>query len=267
MSEQQDVIAELGGVGVLAGVRWAYLSATTRSLETYSEPDGHDAAWLGNTRYTLFRDRLDRVFACERYAVHSGNDDADLDVLYDQLSEQDIDIMPRVDAGLVRRANLNGSPGWAHGEHRFLLASCNFGKLDCLPWPQKSPTKQRVARQRNPEPPQPSLFDDLQPEEVGGLEAMLAAGRDLDFETYVVAHSLDPLSRQVELVLGRARLNSGGGQAWHWRQDLLGIAPADGGRRIDGTPMPTGPSTVPDADVQMRRLAQERRDSRGIGDR
>lgn len=267
MSEQQDVIADLGGVGVLTGVRWAYLSATTRALETYSEADGHDTAWLGHTRYTLFRDRLDRVFACERYAVRSGNDDADLDVLYEQLSKRDIDTMPRLDAGLVRRANLNGSPGWAHGELRFLLASCVFGKLDRLPWPQKSPTKQRVARQRNPEPPQPSLFEDLDPEEIGGLEVMLTAGQDLDLTTYVVAHSLDPLSQQVELVFGRARLNFGGGQAWHWRQDLLGAAPSSGGRRTDDTPLPTGPNTVPDAPVRLRRPPVERRDNRSSGER
>jgi len=267
VSEQQDVIAELGDAGVLTGVRWAYLSATTRSLETYSEADGHDAAWLGITRYTQFRDRLDRVFACERYAVFSGNDDADLDLLYDQLSERDIDTMPRLDAGLVHRADLNGSPGWVHGERRFLLASCAFGKLDRLPWPQKSPTKQRVADQRDPEPPQPSLFEDLAPEEVSGLEAVLAAGRDLDLTTYVVAHSLDPLSQQVELVLGRARLNSGGGQAWDWRQDLLGTPPADAGRRTDETPLPTGPNTVPDVPVRLRRPAEERGDNRSSGEK
>jgi len=262
VSEQRDVVAELGEARVLASVRWAYLSATTRSLETYSEADGHDAAWLGNTRFTLFRNRLDRVFACERYAVHSGDDDADLDLLYAELSERDIDTMPRLDAGLVRRSNLNGSPGWAHEATRFLLASCVFGKLDHLPWPQKSPTKQRVARQRNPEPPQPSLFEDFAPEEVGGLEVMLAAGQDLDLKTYVVAHSLDPLSQQVELVLGRARLNLGGGQAWHWRQDLLDTPPADGGRRTDDAPMPIGPNTVPDAPVRLRHTAEERRDDR-----
>lgn len=266
MSEQQDVIAELREAGVLAGVRWACLSATTRSLETYSEADGHDAAWLGNTRYTLFRDRLDRVFACERYAVRSGNDDADLDLLYDQLSERDIDTIPRLDAGLVRRANLNGSPGWACGERRFLLASCVFGKLDRLPWPQKSPTKQRVAGQRNPEPPQPSLFEGLDPEEIGGLEALLTAGQDLDLTTYVVAHSLDALSQQVELVFGRARLNAGGGQAWYWRHDLLGAPPAGGGRRTDDAPLPTGPNTVPDAPVRLRRPAEERRDNRSSGE-
>lgn len=266
MSEQQDVIAELGDAGVLAGARWAYLSATTRSLETYSEADGHDAAWLGNTRYTLFRDRLDRVFACERYAVRSGNDDADLDLLYDQLSERDIDSMPRLDAGLVRRANLNGSPGWAHGEIRFLLASCVFGKLDRLPWPQKSPTKQQVAKQRNPEPPQPSLFEDLVPEEIGGLEALLNADHDLDVKTYVVAHSLDALSQQAELVFGRARLNAGGGQAWHWRQNLLDVPPAGGGRRTDDAPLPTGPNTVPDAPVRLRRSAEERRNNRSSGE-
>lgn len=266
MSEQQDVIAELREAGVLAGVRWACLSATTRSLETYSEADGHDAAWLGNTRYTLFRDRLDRVFACERYAVRSGNDDADLDLLYDQLSERDVDTMPRLGAGPVRRADLNGSPGWAHGERRFLLASCVFGRLDRLPWPQKSPTKQRVAGQRNPEPPQPSLFEELAPEEIGGLEALLAAGQDLDLTTYVVAHSLDALSQQVELVFGRARLNAGGGQAWHWRHDMLGASPAGGGRRTDGAPLPTGPNTVPDAPVRVRRPVEERRDNRASGE-
>lgn len=261
-----DVIADLGEAGVLAGARWAYLSATTRSLETYSEADGHDAAWLGNTRYTLFRDRLDRVFACERYAVRSGNDDADLDLLYDQLSDRDIQRMPRLDAGLVHRSNLNSSPGWAYGDLRFLLASCVFGKLDRLPWPQKSPTKQRVARQRNPEPPQPSLFEDFAVEEIGGLEAMLDAGQDLDLKTYVVAHSLDPLSHQVELVLGRARLNSGGGQAWHWHQDLIGATPADGGRRTDDTPLPTGSLAVADAPVRLRRPAEERRDDRASGE-
>ncbi|MGH3766385.1 MAG: hypothetical protein ACRDTX_14755 [Pseudonocardiaceae bacterium] len=266
MSEQQDVIAELGGAGVLAAVRWAYLSATTRALETYSEADGHDAAWLGNTRFTLFRDRLDRVFACERYAVHSGDDDTDLDLLYDQLSEQDVDTMPRLDIRMVRRSNLNGSPGWAYNGTRFLLASGGCGKLDQLPWPQKSPTKQRVASQRNPEPPQPSLFEEFALEEIGGLVATLAATRDLDVTTYVVAHSLDPLSQQIELVFGRARLNSGGGQAWHWRQDLLGTPPTGGGRRTDDAPLPTGPNTVPDAPVRLRRPAEERRDERASGE-
>ncbi|MFJ6123964.1 hypothetical protein ACIQKE_02615 [Streptomyces griseoviridis] len=265
MSEQQDVIVELGDAGVLAGVRWAHLSATVRALDMYSEADGHDVALLGSIRYTLFRDRLDRVFACERYAVRSGNDDADLDLLYDQLSERDIQRMPRLDAGLVRRSSLNGSPGWAYADLRFLLASGEFGKLDRLPWPQKSPTKQRVAGQRDPEPPQPSLFEGLALEETGGLEA-LASGEELDLKTYIVAHSLDPLSQQTELIFGRAQLNSGGGQAWRWRQNLLGTPPLDGGRRSGETPPPTGPDTVPDAPVRLRRPAEERRDDRASGE-
>ncbi|MET9019220.1 hypothetical protein ABZV93_04480 [Actinopolymorpha sp. NPDC004070] len=267
MSEQQDVIAELGEAGILAGVRWAYLSATARSLATYSEADGHDAAWLGNNRYTYFRDRLDRVFACERYAVRSGDDDADLDLLYAELSDRDIKTIPRLVPGLVRRANLNGSPGWAYGQCRFLLASCAFGKLDHMPWPQKSPTKQRVARQPSPEPPQPSLFEAFADEEIGGLESVLAAANELDMVTFVVAHSLDPLSQQSELVLGRARLNSGGGQAWHWRQDLLGTSPADGGRRRDDTPQPTGPESVQDAPVRLRTRPEERHDDHARGER
>ena len=264
VSEQRDVIAELGNAGVLGGVRWAYLSATGRALDTYSEPDGHDAALLGSIRYTLFRDRLDRVFACERYAVRSGNEDADLDLLYDQLSEQDVDSMPRLDAELVRRCDLNGSPGWAYADLRFLLASGEFGRLDRLPWPQKSPTKRRVASQLDPEPPQPALFEEWELEEAGGL-AMLATGQELDLRTYVVAHTLDPLSQQIELFLGRPQLNSGGGQAWSWRQNLLGTPPADGGRRGGDAPLPFGPDTVPDAPVRLRRPAEERRDDRAGG--
>jgi hypothetical protein len=267
VSEQQEVIADLDEAGVLGAVRWAYVSATTRSLEAYNEADGHDIAWLGNTRYTLFRNRLDRVFACERYAVHSANDDADLDLLYAELAERDVDTMPRLDPSVVRRSNLNGSPGWAHGDRRFLLASCEFGKVDQLPWPQKSPTKRRVARQRNPEPPQPSLLDGLADEETGGLEAALAAGRDLDLKTYVVAHSLDALSQHVELFLGRARLNSGGGQAWYWRHNLLNAPTAGGGRRTADAPRPTGPNLVPDADVRLRRAADDVRDAGASGQR
>lgn len=267
VNEQQEVIADLGAAGVLAGLRWAYLSATTRSLETYSEADGHDRNWLGNTQHTYFRNRLDRVFACERYAVRSGDDDADLDLLYAELSERDVDTMPRLAPGLVRRCDLNGSPGWAYRGRRFLLAACEFGRLDRMPWPQKSPTKQRVARQPNPEPQQPSLFEAFADEEIGGLAAVVTAERGLDMVTLVVAHSLDPLSQQIELVLGRARLNSGGGQAWHWREDLLRTPSADGGRRTGDAPLPIGSNTVPDAPVRLRRHGEERRDVRASGER
>lgn len=257
MSEQQDVITEFSEVGVLDGVRWAYASATARTLEMYSEADGHDAAWLGNTRFMYLRDRLDRVFACERYAVRSGHDGADLDQLYAELSAPDVASMPRLDAGLVVRSNLNGSPGWAYGSRRVLLASGAFGKLDQMPWPQKSATKQRVAQQPNPNPDQPSLFEGFADEEVGGLELALRADRELDMATFVLAHALDALSQQKELVIGRPRLNSGGGQAWHWRQDVLGTPPSAGGRRVDGAPRPTGPDSVPDAHVRIRRRGDQ----------
>ena len=267
MSEQQDVIADLRDGGVLTGVRWAYLSATGRSLDTYSEADGHDATWLGNTRFTLFRDRLDRVFRCRRYAIHSGDDDVDLDLLHAELAKADVDSLPRVQPGAVRRSDLNGSPGWAFANYRFLLASGEYGKLDQLAWSQKSPTKQRVARQLNPEPPQPTLFDVSYEDAVAQLQAALAAEQSLGLRTFVVAHSLDPLSQQMELVLGRPRLNSGGGQAWHWWENLLGTPHADGCRRTDNTPKPTDPNSEPDAPVRLRRRAQESRDDRTAGER
>ncbi|HWO69122.1 MAG TPA: hypothetical protein VNO31_54755 [Umezawaea sp.] len=260
MTEQREVIAALGNAGVLDAVRWAYRSAASRSLDTYNEPDGHDHTLLGMLRFTLFRDRLDRVFATRRYSVQSGDGLIALDLVYDQLPEDDVATMPLLEAGLVRRADLEQSPGWAFGRWRFLLAAGEFGKLDELPWPQRSHTKQRVASRRNPEIDQPTLFDVLTPEERGGLNALVEAyeGADeLDLETFVVAHSLDPIGQQGELILGRPKLNHGGGPAWHWSEDLLTTPPSRGGVRPEFTPMPTGPNTVPDARVQLRPESDE----------
>lgn len=261
MTEQQELITELSEAGVLGGVRWAFGSAVARTRQSYSELDGHDAAWVGNTRFTLLRNRLDRVFACERYTV-AGSGDVDTDVLFAELSEQDISTMPRLAPDLVQRRNLNGSPGWAYREYRFLLASSEFGKIETLPWPERSPTKQQVAAQRNPEPEQHSLFDSLADEEVGGLIGMATAAQaEPELTTYVVAHSLNVLTGEVELVLGRARLNAGGGPAWHWRENIWIVPPAGGQRGTGGTPLPTDPTPVPDAPVRLRRRTDTQSDS------
>lgn len=259
MSEQQEVTASFDHAGVLAGIRWAYLSATGRVFGDYSEAAGHDATWAGITRFTLFRDRLDRVFACGRYAVPAGSDAGiSLDLLHAELAERDVATMPRIASDLVERADLNGSPGWAWQSWRWLLASCAFGKIDELPWPQKSPTKQRVALQPNPDPAPASLFDDLAEDEMAGLELLLDAAHQLDRDTLVVAHSQDIDHDGRQLVLGRPRLNIGGGDAWHWHHDLLDTPPADGGRLTGDMPESPGPDFVPDAPVRLRRPAAER---------
>jgi hypothetical protein len=260
MSEHQEVIAELGAAGVLAGVRWACESATRRTLETYSEADGHDAAWLGNTRFTLIRDRLDRVFGCERYALAiegDGDGEPDLDVLHAELSAADLRAMPRLDPGTVRRADLHGSPGWAHGSRRFLLASGEFGRLDFIPWPSRSATKRLVALVPNPDSVQPSLFEGFALAEIGGLSMFEDADHQVDIEnTYVLAHALDAFTGQLQLVFGRPRLNRGGGPAWHWREDLIvGPAVGTGSCGADDAPARADAAWVPDAPVRLRRDA------------
>jgi hypothetical protein len=272
VSEQHDFIAALEAAGVLAGIRWAFLSATDRVLDDYSEAAGHDATWLGITRFTLFRDRLDRVFSCGRYVLDQATDGtAGLDILRAELSERDIATLPRLDPDLVERSDLNGSPGWAWQGRRWLLASARFGKIDTLSWPEKSQTKQWVAEQRNLDPDQPSLFDGLADGEVDGLAALatLADGeQQLDRETLVAAHSQDVDHEGRELVLGRARLNAGGGKAWHWRVDLLASPPAGSERHPGGGPAPTGPDDgTPDAPVRLRPPAAESPSQQASGER
>lgn len=265
MSERDDLLGDLDRAGVLAGIRWAYLSAADRVLEDYSEAAGHDATWVGVTRFTLFRDRLDRVFSCRRYAVAEGVDgQLSLDILQAELTDRDVKTLPNLDPELVARADLSGSPGWSQGGTRWLLASSVFGKLDEVPWPQKSTTKQLVAQQPTGEPDEPTLFDHLTNDEQAGLAALMT-GSKLDLHTLVVSHSLDVEHGGRELVIGQPRLNSGGGTAWYWKHDLLQTPPTERGRLRPSAPAPTGPDTTPDALVKLRRPAAEQPTRREAG--
>jgi hypothetical protein len=260
VNEQTIIIDRLELAGILDGVRWAYAAAVNRTLGDYSEAAGYDAAWLGNTRFTLFRDRLDRVFACGRYALQADADAAaGLDLLLAELRDHEMETMPKVAPHLVRRADLNHSPGWAFDKIRFLLASCSFGKIGTLPWPQRSPTKQLVATQVRSYR-QPSLLDDLALDEIDGLLAIRE--QKLDLETFVIAHSMDPIGLRRELVLGRPRINSGGGEAWHWYQNLLSTQPQGGGFYAE-EPISAGSEVVSDAPVRLRREADKARKSSG----
>jgi hypothetical protein len=260
VTERQRIIQLLRVLGVADAIRWAFTSAKTRTLEDYSEDAGYDAAWLGSTRFALFRDRLDRVFSCGRYEIRQGAEpSAGLDLVHAELTKQDIETMPLLPHDRVRRADLNRSPGWAFMETRFLLASSVFGNVDHIPWPQKSPTKQLVAKQGAAEPV-PSLFDESSEGEIGGPVAALAES-DLDLDTYVVAHSLDPITEQAELTFGRPRSNDGGGAAWHWRESLLSESPSGGGRQSTPQP-PSLPDSEPDAIVRLRVMPESQKNPR-----
>lgn len=253
MSEQEDVVSALDSAGVLAGVRWAYTAASGRALSDYDEADGHDATSFGTMRHTYFRDRLDRVFSCKRYAAAEADGLGNLDLVFERLSQDDIDALPRIEPGRVVRQDLHGSPGWMSGGYRFLLASTPFGEVARLPWPQKSETKQRVALQPTPEPV-PSLFDDFSDDEIGSLRVLsMASGLPGDIPTFIVAHSLNAFTGDRELVFGRPRLNTGGGSAWWWREDLLRDLSAGRVARANLQRPPSAPDAEPDAPVSLRR--------------
>lgn len=255
MSEHDVLLETLDDGDVLSAIRWAYDSATARVLEDYSEAAGHDAAWVGFTRWTLFRDRLDRVFACRKYAVSDGADGRlSLDVLQGELSAHDIATMPQIAPGTVVRSDLNGSPGWSFSGTRWLLASVVFGRLNEHRWPRKSATKQFVARQPAPDTEHPTLFDDFAAEERGGLVALSeAVGQDS--VTLVVGHTLAVDHGGRELVIGQPRFNLDGGPAWHWTHDLLQSPLPDGGRVRPAGPTPVTSDAVPDAPVKLRTSA------------
>ena len=190
--------------------------------------------------------------------------------------------MPRLAPGLVLRRDLRGSAGWAYRRHWFLIASAEFGRIDTLPWLEKSVTKQLVAAQPGPDHRQPSLFEDLLTDGVvpGDLvpegapsgqslppridPLLLAADRQLKLPAFIVAHTLDADTGEIELTFGRPWLNLRGGPAWHWRENLLD-------RAASRRPPQRGPSAaaevdklsaVPDAQVRLRVIDGGRRAGR-----
>ncbi|MFJ3746785.1 hypothetical protein ACIPV8_22325 [Streptomyces albidoflavus] len=263
MSEQQDALEDLESSGVLAALAWANASAYRRTMEDYDPDTGHDQGWVGSTAHKLFVDRLHRVFSTGKHGVDSpASASAGLDLVAAGLAPREHDKMPLITPGTVVKSNLNQSPGWRYGEWRFLLTSFVYGESKRIPWPQKSPTKRRVASQGKPagwQDPSPTLFDG----EADFFAASLLAQREEDAElnatTLIVAHSIERELSIRELYLGRSRLNSGGGDAWYWKHDLLAAAPGTPSAKpipSSLTPRP-GSSGVQDAPVRLRRQSSE----------
>ena len=176
---------------------------------------------------------------------------------------------------------MRGSAGWAYRRHWFLIASAEFGRLDTLPWLEKSVTKQLVAMQPGPDHRQPSLFedlltdgvlpDDLLPEDAPAGTALpprldpllLAADRQLKLPAFIVAHSLDADTGEIELAFGRPWLNLRGGSAWHWRENLLNVPlPAARRAEVQAAAKIDKLSAVPDAQVRLRVIDGGRRAGR-----
>lgn len=244
MDEKESVHRQLDRTGVLSGLRWAVNAAVSRTLDDFSDDAGHNNTWSGCTRHILLCDRLDRAFACNRYSLVAGLDAAaGLDSVYAELTAHEKNHFPKVPPGLVRRADLNQSPGWlVQDSFRVLLASCRVGHIHMPAWSRRSATKQRVAQQPNPE--EWALF---------GLETLGVATSlfSEQWPTFVLAHTLDPVLGKFEASLGRPRDDRNGGPAWQWCIDLL-CGPDPAGVRPDLPPLASAPDAAPDAPVRLR---------------
>ena len=229
-------------------------------MQTYDPATGHTRGWVGYNAHTIFLNRLDRVFSCGSFQLPLDADETSgFDVVADGLTPQDLETLPRLAPSLVVRDDVNGSPGWRYGEWRWLLQSFGGVTIDTIPWPEKSPTKQRVAAQPSPDQPTLPLEEWLQPVIPMAMDVVdvLAAEDDtpdVTPRTLVTAFAIDGSTGRDQLYLGRARLNQGGGDAWHWRAPLTGPTPPDGRRRIVPSDTPLSPATtVADAPVRLRR--------------
>lgn len=166
--------------------------------------------------------------------------------------------MPRLEDTLVVRDDLNGSPGWRHGEWRFLLQSFGGVAVDHIPWPRKGATKKRVASQPTPDAPVIPGFEQLMAIDVLDLTDDDMHGK-IQVSTLVAAYAIDAHTGDSELYLGRPRYNEGGTHAWHWRVRL------DDGERDSGrgakpmapAPESPAPQNVEDAEVRLRQASQE----------
>ena len=201
MTEQDEVLARFSANGALRAMRWSGEDAARRVRSDMPEAAGYDATSVGGARHSLLRDRMDRVFSCEKYVVREGQDPVDLDVVYQELSDDAIKTFPRIDPGTMRRSNLTGSPGWTDGTHRVLIASAEFGKMRQIRWSDRSATKQRVARQAATPGAETTVLDALPAEFLADLHR--SSNRRLDMPTLIVAHSVNATTGEQELGLVR----------------------------------------------------------------
>lgn len=261
---KEELVRQLGDLGIIDSICWAYNSAVARALDDFSGPAGYTTTSLGIMRHDLFCDRLDRVFSCGKYTLGPGQaPHAGLDALTVELSDNDIETMPALDPVTTHRADVNRSPGWIVTDMniRFLISSCDYSKLDSLPWHEKSPTKQQVAQQTVP-PQEASLFDDLRVEDAGDIAILQNPEDELDVDTYIVAHTLEPSTERSELVFGMPNDSSMHGSAWHWRVDLVSTHSVS--TLVSKLPESSDSDSTPDAPVRLRGQ-NERRDG-DVGD-
>lgn len=261
MSEAGDALEDLGAAGALAGIEWAHRATYRRVLADYDPETGHNQAWLGTHAYIVLQDRLDRVFSCGRYKPNADDPEAGRDVLLAGILQAEFDSMPVVAPGMVIRSDVNGSPAWRYGDWRWLLASAQYGQSDRIPWPQRSPTKQRIAQY--PSPDELTLFavNPAGEPTSADLAEVLAVPQPESVRTLVLAHAVDHHTSTTELFIGRPRFNEGGGYAWHWKVSLL--SSPSGSRRGGDTStsqhsLGSDLNEVPDAPVRLRPQAADR---------
>ena len=262
MGERERVIDDLADAGVLAAIRWAHRSAHGQLWQDFNPEGGLDQQWVGLTAHKYLVNRQDRVFQCQAYAVPPDADGVGRDVLAAGMRDEDFRSMPLLRPGVVERSDLNGSPGWRFGDWRWLMVSCEYGRVDEIVWSHRSETKDRVARQpyMDDEIGLFKLIELLPPAE------SLTEDQRLLRNTLVLAHAMDPDNGETELYLGRARSNDDKGPAWSWKVDLLSlsgtaIAPqssVDVERAADSDPA--------NETVRMRRPARDAGVPRAIGD-
>ncbi|MBB1157102.1 hypothetical protein [Amycolatopsis dendrobii] len=267
MAEEDDVMSNLRARGILAGISWAHRSAYEQVRQDYNPAGGHTQGWIGYNAHIYLRDRLDRVFQCETYAVPPGHDSAGRDVLAEGISDRDSRSMPLLPAGTVVRSDLNGSPGWSAAGWRWLLASYEYGQVAKIRWTERSETKQLVARQ-------PHAVDDGGLFPLATLPGLPPVNSLPDHErelrqTLVLAHAMDSTTTDFEVFFGRIRWNVDHGDAWAWRVDLQDNGYSSPHKAQPGPTQNlarTAGDTVEDADVRMRRPARGENGPRAIGE-
>ncbi|GAA4130876.1 hypothetical protein [Actinomadura keratinilytica] len=217
MGEEQQAWDELHAAGFLHAAREAHREATLAVFGSLSRSAGFKERSFGYASFDVLESRLDRVFRIGRRADGG-------------------------DRPAVVRDNLNNSPGWRCGRYRVLLKRHEFGAVRAIRWDRDSPTKQAVARQDFPDDPQLALDLGIAP-----------ACDTPEVVTLVLAHSATEEPLEMELYLGRPRLNADGGAAWHWlrpiNDDTLGPDPR---RKLVEPTLPLWTDDEADAPVRLR---------------
>lgn len=212
--EQNRIQARFFEVDFLEALVWAARSAIQRVKDDHSAEAGYNSRTFGNNFREILLDRLHRVFSTHAYTLpQDAAPNSGQDVVYAELSREEIETMPLISPGLITFSEVRQSPVWHYKEIRLFLQSAGSNSFDKMGW-NHSRVKREIACApycpdtiTSPLQTEIDLFGKVHPNSTVPPNAI----------PLVFAYKVNQFEGLCGLTIGRPKDDTLKTGSWHWR--------------------------------------------------